>query len=230
MKKTIAISLLLSLINLYTPAFAEYVFADSIKQNEKEIEKLMLPCANMLHEAAQNSSSKKYVQACECMLKQDISSLDEQTQKDFKNTVYSLYITNALDSHKITKRKKYLNKAYKISKKAVKNEIKDVNTLKTSIMISSFKGSPKNTSKAYTQMCEANRDECNAFYSDYDEMYNQSKLQQKENRKWIKTAALVLFIGLAAFGGAYAGANAANNKKKSVTCTTIGNTTYCNEY
>ena len=230
MKKTIATILLLSFVNLYTPVFAEFVYPDSVLKNEKEIEALMLPCANMLHEAAQNSSSKKYVQACNCMLKQDISSLDEQTQKDFKNTVYALYISNALDSHKIAKQKKYLNKAYKISKKAVKNEIEDINALKTSIMISSFKGSPKNTSKAYTQMCEANRDECTAFYNEYDEMYNQSKLQQKANRKWIKTTALVLFIAMAAFGGAYAGANAANNKKKSVTCTTIGDTTYCNEY
>ncbi len=229
-KKVLSAFLLLTFANLYTPVFAESVFTDNVLKNEKEIENLMSPCANIMHEATQNSSSKKYVQACNCILKQDISSLDKQTQKDFKNAIYAIYISNALDSHKITKQKKYLNKAYKISKKAVRNEISNIDTLKTSIMISSFKGSPKNTTKAYAQMCEANRDECSLFYDEYDEMYNQSKLQQKENRKWIKTTALVLFIAMAAFGGAYAGANSANNKKRSITCNTIGNTTYCNEY
>lgn len=231
MKKNIAIILLLSFINIYTPVFAEIKFADSILKNEKEIEKLIYPCSSIFSEAAQNSSSKKYVQACECALKQDISSLDEETQKDLTNTLYSIYIINALDSHKVTKQKKYLNKAYKVSKKAIKNEIEDINILKTSMMISAFKGSPRATSKAYTQMCEANRDVCEAYYNEYDELYNQSKIQRKENLRWIKTTGWVLLAAIVIFGGAYAGANAANKKnKRSVHCQTIGSSTYCNEY
>ena len=129
--------------------------------------------------------------------------------------------------------RKYLNKAYKISKKAVKNEVQDIGTLKTSMVISTFKGSPGNTAKASAQMCEANKSECEAYYAEYDEMYNQSKLQRKENLKWIKTTGLVLLIGLAAFGGAYAGSRAANNNNnnnKNMTCRTVGDTTYCNQY
>lgn len=41
---------------------------------------------------------------------------------------------------------------------------------------------------------------------------------------------LAIIISIMFCGGAYAGANATNNKKRSVTCNTIGNTTYCNEY
>lgn len=230
MKKIISTILLLSFANIYTPVFAELVFTENILKNEKEIEKLMMPCSSLFSEAAKNSSSQKYVQACECALKQDISSLDELTQRDLNNTFYSIYILNALDTHKITKQKKYLNKAYKASKKAVKNEIEDINILKTSMMISTLKGSPKNTTKAYTQMCEANKNECTSYYTEYDEMYNQSKAQRKENLRWIKNTGWVLLAALVIFGGAYAGANAANKKKRNVTCRTIGNTTYCNEY
>lgn len=230
MKKIISTILLLSFLNLNAPAWAEYVFAESVLKNKDEIEKIMQPCASILSEAAQNTNSIKYVEACECALKQDISSLNEQTQKDLKNTIYSLYIVNALESHKITKQKKYLNKAYRISKKAVENGVCNIDILKTSMMISTFKGSPKNTIKAYTRMCEINKDECSAYYTDYDEMYKQSKIQRKENFRWIKNTGMVLLVALVIFGGAYAGANAANNKKRSVTCNTIGNTTYCNEY
>jgi hypothetical protein len=230
MKKNIASFLMFVFASLQYTAYAELVFSENVLKHREEIEKALAPCANLISEAAQNKSSKKYVKACECALKQDVSFLDEQTEKDFKNTVYSVYISNALDSHKITKQKKYLNKAFKASKKTVKNENRNINTLKTSMAVATFKGSPKDTSKAYTQMCEVNRNECESYYSEYDEMYNQSITKQKENRKWIKTTALVLLIGLAAFGGAYAGANAANNKKKSMTCRTIGNTTYCDEY
>lgn len=230
MKKILAAILLSIIINLNAFALAQYVLANSIIKNEKQIEEIMLPCTSMFDEAAQNLSAIKYVQACECALKQDITSLDEQTQKDFMNTVYSIYVVNALEAHKITKEKKYLNSAFKYSKKAVENKVCNTDILKTSIMLSSFKGSPKSAARAYTQLCEVNKNECEAYYSQYDEMYNQSKVQQKENRKWIKNVGWVLLIAAAVFGGAYAGASAANNKKRSMTCHTVGTSTYCNEY
>jgi hypothetical protein len=230
MKKIIAFLLLLVFASLNLPVLAKYVLADSVQKNMESIAYLMQPCSELLDQATKNSSSQKMTQFCECALKQDLSSLDEKTQKDFKNTIYTMYIPSALENHKITKKNKYLNKAHKISKKAVKNEICNADILKLSIMIASFKGSPSDASKAYTQLCEVNKKECEAIYNDYDEMYNQAKTQQKENRKWIRNTGWALLIALAAFGGAYAGANAANNKRRSMTCQTIGNSTYCNEY
>ena len=219
------------IINLNTFVFAKCVFTDSIVKNEKKIEELILPCKRILEEAQNNSSSIKYVEVSKCVLKQDMTTLDMQTQRDLKNTVYSLYITNAMDAHKVTKQKKYLNTAYKISKKAVKNNVQDINILKTSMMIAALKGSPKNTAKAYTQMCEVDKQECNVFYDKYNEMYEQSRLQRKENLEWIKITGWAILAVSAIFAGAYAGASAANKRdNKRVTCSTVGNTTYCNEY
>lgn len=231
MKKIITIVLLLSLINLYSPVWAKLSFDDNLIKNGEKLSELIMPCESILVQASDNSSSKKYVQFCECALKQDVSSLDKQTQKEIKNLIYSLYIVNALKTHKITKQKKYLNKSYKISKKAVNNEMDDIDTLKTSMMVFSFKGNPKYIAKTYAQMCETNKSECDAFYDKYNELYNQGKIQQKENKKWIKNTFLVLFVIIAIAGAAYAGTSAANNKKKkNVVCHSAGSTTYCNEY
>lgn len=105
-----------------------------------------------------------------------------------------------------------------------------MDTLKLSMVVAELKGSPSDISQAYTQLCEINKKECDNIYNEYDEAYIRAKAKQKENRAWIKKTGFVLAVLAAAFGGAYAGASAANSKKKHVSCSTFGNTTYCDEY
>lgn len=91
MKKVISALILIIFVSLNVPALAVYTMAESVEKNINKISELMQPCADLLSEGTKNQSSLKMVEFCDCALKQDITTLDGQAQKDFK-IQYTQYI------------------------------------------------------------------------------------------------------------------------------------------
>lgn len=131
-----------------------------------------------------------------------LCTVNAQGNESTKTDIDAVVKENAT-KYEITQNKKYLNIAYKWAMEGVDNKTKNINTIKTAIVLSSYKLKPKNMMKSYELFCEVDEDECLKYNEQYKkslEETNKMLTDKNEKNKKNWTQALYGFAGGAAAG------------------------------
>lgn len=228
------------LILLYLSCFVLYSFgADNINVDfpmDENIENQLSSVFPILDYAKKNNDIEAYYEAS--VKGYNTKKVGNSKNIKIYNDIFSASaIEYSLQKYELTKEKKYLSRAYKWSKIAVKDRTSQVYAIKTDIALASLFLEPQEMTKAYDLYRAIDLKGAKQFQTEYMEAYEATLAYKKENNaniraKWINGIKKIMYfvcVGVSGMGSAYSNA-AYNTKPINTHCYSIGDHVYCNSY
>lgn len=239
MKKIVSILLCFFVLSI-NPIFAnEVVTINFDLPTDENIEKQLQEIMPLLEEAHRDNDIDKYYKVATKGYNLKKTG-NPQNIKIYNDILSASAIEYSLQNYDLTKEKKYLKRAYKWSKIAVKDRTNQIYSIQAAIILAGAHLNLKNMTKAYKLYMAVDPQGAENFYNDYQSAYNSTKgmikdRSAKRKRIW---ANVLYSLGTGISAGANGYSNALRNqtntysapRSTNTTCRTIGNTLYCNSY
>lgn len=209
------------------PSFADKTISINLDfPQDKNIEKQIYKIKPIIEQAITSNDPKLYYEAASKAynIKKQGDSVNIKKTNDILS---ALSIEYALQYYEITKDKKYLKKAYKWSKIAIKDETTQIYSIQAAIVLASFNLNLKEMTKAYMLYRKIDIEGAEEYYPKYKEVYNQTSNMVK-NRS--EERRLNWLIALCTLGAGLGGYSQNYNRTMHTHCYNIGNSVYCDSY
>ena len=196
-----------------------------------KFEEALMPCNPLMEKAQKTNNSEDYIKAYECAFNIPKKNYDPVMARNFDNNILKGLTTANVQRYQVTNDKKYMKKAKEWANLAITNKTTDIELIQASIKLSSMHLDTKSMIKAYDRYCEVDREGCNNYLAEYQQMMNASKslLADKSAARKQKIAQFgyILGAGLSGYGQ-----SSQQNKPMYFNSTTTksGNTYYTNTY
>jgi hypothetical protein len=167
------------------------------EQMEVQLEDL----AKVIDKGLKEGDFVTLARACEEGYKREKIGNPESIKK-YNDMFLAYAIQSNLGAYELSRDEKYAKKAYKLSKKAVKDRTTQLYAIQVNILMASYKPRLKQMAKAYDLFRANNLDKAIAFYPQYEALYNRVIEFQKQKadarKQKIRNAVYITLMGIAA--------------------------------
>ena len=226
MKKIICLLIVCMLFAL--PCFSMEIFQVQPvfdEQIEAQIEDLTV----VINKGLKEGDFVTLAKTCEEGYKRKKTGNPESIKK-YNDMFLAFAIQTNLGAYELSRDEKYAKKAYKLSKKAVKDKTTQLYAIQANILMASYKPRLKQMTKAYDLFRANDLNKAMAFYPQYEALYNRGvEFQQQKadaRKQKIRNAVYMTLLGVAAGCKGYGEAATNANRTYYATTNQVGNTTY----
>jgi hypothetical protein len=206
---------------------------------DEQIETQIEDLATVINKGLKEGDFVTLAKTCEEGYKRKKTGSPESIKK-YNDMFLAFAIQTNLGAYELSRDEKYAKKAYKLSKKAVKDKTSQLYAIQANILMASYKPRLKQMTKAYDLFRANDLDKAMAFYPQYEALYNRGVEFQKQKadarKQKIRNAVYITLLGVAAGCKGYS-EGAANASRVYSTPTTyrattsqVGNTSYTTIY